>query len=125
MRRFDKNSPTFYAPTQCSKPMKMSVRDQFPQAKKIRYTMPEIKPTSAFKPLPDWKTKQLQRQAEIEAEAAKHPNYTFYFVGKIEHTSWRHRIFDLRNIDYPWDTYIYGYFPVIDHCSRRLDPPSL
>jgi len=78
--------------------------------------MSEIKPTAAFKPIPDWETERLQQQAEIEAEAAKHPNYTFYFVGKIEHTGWRHRIFDLRNIDYPWDAYISGYAPRIGHC---------
>src|SRR5262245_63114234 len=66
--------------------------------------------------LEKWEAKQLKLQAEIEVEAARHPNYTFYFVGKIRHTDWRHRIFDLRNIDYPWDAYISGSIPRIEHC---------
>jgi hypothetical protein len=79
----------------------------------------EIKIMSkTYKPLPEheeWEAKQRKLQAEIEAEACKHPNYTFYFAGKIKRTGWRHGIFDLRRIDYPWDAYISGAALRIDH----------
>jgi hypothetical protein len=64
----------------------------------------------------EWEAKQHEAQLEIEVEAARHPNYIFYFAGKIKHTGWRHGIFDLRNIDYPWDAYVSGAFPRIDNC---------
>jgi hypothetical protein len=34
----------------------------------------------------EWDAKQYKAKLEIEVEAAKHPNYTFYFAGKIKHT---------------------------------------
>jgi hypothetical protein len=74
--------------------------------------------STIFKEFPgveEWEAKQRKLQAENEAEAARYPNYTFYFVGKIKHTGWRHKILDLRNTDYPWDAYISGASPRIDH----------
>jgi hypothetical protein len=53
--------------------------------------------------------------AAIEKEAAKHPPHTFYFCGKIAHTDWRHRILDLRGVEYPLEAYRSGGTPIVEH----------
>src|SRR5438094_823554 len=65
----------------------------------------------------DWLAKQAAHAAQIEAEARKHPPYSFYFCGKIGHTDWRHQIvsFDLRSEPYPLYAYRSGQAPVIRH----------
>jgi hypothetical protein len=74
--------------------------------------------STIFKAFPgqeEWEAKQRKLQAENEAEAVRYPNYTFYFVGKIMHTGWRHKIFNLRNIEYPWKAYLTGASPRTKH----------
>jgi hypothetical protein len=37
----------------------------------------------------DWAAEQAAKTAQLQAEARKHPPYSFYFCGKIRHTDWR------------------------------------
>jgi hypothetical protein len=52
---------------------------------------------------------------ETEKEVSKFPPFTFYFCGKIAHTDWRHRLVDLREVEYPVDAYRAGNTPILRH----------
>jgi hypothetical protein len=61
-------------------------------------------------------TQQAAEWAAFEKEAAKGPQSTFYFCGKIAKNDWRHTIVrDLRGVDYPLADYRAGGAPIVRH----------
>jgi hypothetical protein len=75
-------------------------------------------PESSFHFPSGWEAQEAARAAQLEAEAHKHPPYSFYFCGKIRHTDWRHQLLafnQLRDTPYPLLAYRSGHAPVIQH----------
>jgi hypothetical protein len=71
------------------------------------------------KSVKDWmRESALEQEAKLaadEQEAAKHPQFIFYFCGKIAKNDWRHKILDLRGEEYPLDDYRAGRVAGVRH----------